>query len=243
MLHFRPLWKFTALMLPLFLGCVALGVWQLERLQWKLALIAQVNRNLHAPAILIDEALARPPDAMQYRHVEMRGRLENDKESYVFGIGAEGLPVYHLLTPFRLDDGRTLIVDRGFVPERLRDPRTRAAGEIEGEQRIAGVWRIPDAPGAFTPAPNIAERIWYGRDLTGIAEADHIRLAAPALIEADATPNPGGWPKGGQTVVTFRNEHLQYAITWFGLALDTLGGWIAYHISQGRLGWSHPRSR
>ena len=236
MLRFRPLWKFTALMLPLFLGCIALGAWQVERLQWKLGLIAQVNRNLNAPPIPVEEALAKPPDAAQYRHVQMRGHFDNTREAYVFGTGDEGSPVYHVLTPFTLDNGRTLLVDRGVVPERLRDPHTRSAGQIEGERRMGGVWRVPDAPGVFTPAPEIAERIWYARDLAGIAKAERIKLAAPAIVEADATPNRGGWPKGGQTVVTFRNEHLQYAITWFALAAVTLGGWIAYHVSQGRFG-------
>jgi surfeit locus 1 family protein len=236
MLIVRPLWKFTAFMLPLFLGCLALGMWQLQRLQWKLALIAQVNRNLNAPAIPVDRALAMSPANAQYHRVVLTGRFDNAREAYVFAIDASGAPAYHVITPFTLDDGRTVLVDRGIVPERLRDPRARPAGELEGEQRIGGVWRIPDAPGVFIPAPNIRQRIWYARDVNGIAKADRIRIAAPALVEADARPNPGGWPQGGQTVVTFRNEHLQYAITWFGLAAVTLAGWIAFHISRGRLG-------
>ncbi len=239
MLRFRPLWKFTALMLPLFLGCVALGVWQIERLQWKLALIAQVQRNLQAPPMSAAQALAMGQRA-QYRRVALAGRFANSKESYVFGTDANGAPAYHVIAPFTLHDGRTLLVDRGMVPERLRDPRTRPAGELTGEQHIVGVWRVPDAPGLFTPAPNLARRIWYARNVAGIANADHVRVAAPVVVEADAAPNPGGWPKGGQTVVTFRNEHLQYAITWFGLAAVVLGGWLAFHFSRGRIGWRPP---
>jgi surfeit locus 1 family protein len=235
-MRFRPLWKFTALMLPLFLACIALGVWQLERLQWKLALIAQVQRNLQVPPVSADEALALGSQA-QYRRVALAGRFDNSKEAYVFGTDASGAPAYHVIAPFTLRDGRALLVDRGIVPERLRDPRTRPAGELSGEQHIVGVWRAPDAPGLFTPAPNPAKRIWYGRDVAGIAHADRVKLAAPVIVEADAAPNPGGWPKGGQTVVAFRNEHLQYAVTWFGLAAVVLGGWLAYHYSRGRLRW------
>jgi surfeit locus 1 family protein len=235
-LIFRPLWKFTALMLPLFLGCLALGVWQLERLQWKLALIAQVQRNLQAPPLSAAQALAMGQQA-QYRRVALAGRFDNSKEAYVFGTGASGAPAYHVITPFTLRDGRVLLVDRGIVPERLRDPRTRPAGEVTGEQHIVGVWRVPDASGLFTPAPNPSTRTWYARDVAGIAKADHVRIAAPVVIEADAAPNPGGWPRGGQTVVTFRNEHLQYAVTWFGLAAVTLGGWIAFYVSRGRIRW------
>jgi surfeit locus 1 family protein len=236
MLRLRPLWKFTLAMLPLFLGCVALGVWQLERLQWKLALIAQADRNLGSSPIPVEQALVLGPEAAQYRRVTLNGWFENSKEAYVFGTAAGGAVVYHVITPFRTNNSRVLLVDRGIVPESLRDPRTRPAGELAGDRRIIGVWRIPDAPGLFTPAPNAADHIWYAGDVKGIARDENLNLAAPVLVEADATPNPGGWPKGGQTIVHFRNEHLQYAITWFALAAVILGGWIAFHISRGRFG-------
>ena len=80
-----------------------------------------------------------------------------------------------------------------------------------------------------------AHRIWFSRDITGIAAAEKIALAVPILLEADKTPNPGGWPKGGQTVVTFANNHLQYAVTWYALAGLTLLGYFVVHISLGRL--------
>jgi len=236
MLTLRPLWKFTALMLPLFLGMVALGAWQLERLQWKLGLIAQVERNLAAPPISADEAFALGPTGASYHRVALVGRFDHAKESYVFTTDANGGPAYHVVTPFTLHDGRVLMVDRGAVPERLRDPRTRQAGQLAGAQHLVGVWRVPDAPGLFTPQPDLKKRIWFSRDVAGMAKANRIALAAPVIVEADATPSPGGWPKGGQTVVAFRNEHLQYALTWFALAAVVLGGWIAYHVSRGRIG-------
>ena len=101
---------------------------------------------------------------------------------------------------------------------------------------FTGVWRTPGPPGTFTPAPDIAGRIWFSRDVPAIARADNVTPAAPVLLEADATPNPGGWPRGGQTVVTFRNEHLQYAITWFLMAAALVGVYLAFHVSRGRLG-------
>src|ERR1043166_3276492 len=212
MLRFRPLWKFTALMLPLFLGCLALGMWQLERLHWKRGLVAPVQRNLHAPPISVDAALALGADKAQYHRVRLTGRFDHAKEVYAFATGEGGRLGYHIITPFTLNDGRVLLVDRGYVPERLRASSRRAAGNVTGEQRVTGVWRIPDLPGLFTPAPNLAKRVWYARDVNGIARADHVKLAAPVIVEANGTPNPGGWPKGGLTVVTFHNDHLQYAI-------------------------------
>jgi len=218
----------------LFAILISLGVWQVNRLHWKLGLIAHVNRSMHAAPLSPDKALAMGP-AAQYRRVALDGHFDDAKEAYVFGTDG-GAPVYHVIVSFTVDDGRVFLVDRGVVPKEKLDPATRLAGQIAGETHVVGVWRTPDPPGAFTPAPDIAHRIWFAHDLKGIAKADGIaKLAAAVVIEADATPNPGGWPRGGQTVVTFRNEHLQYAITWFGLAAVLFGVYIAYHVSRGRL--------
>ncbi len=231
---FRPYPGMTFACAILFALLCGLGVWQLERLQWKLALIAEVNGHMAAPPVSLDRVLTMPPGDAQYRHVTLSGRFDHAHEAYVF-TAAEGEPVYHVLTPLRADDGRVLMVDRGAVPKDRLSPATRAQGNPEGETRVTGVWRTPDAPGFFTPAPDRTHRIWYARDLADIAAADGVTLAAPVVVEADATPNPGGWPKGGQTVVSFRNAHLSYAVTWFGLALVLLGVWLAYHISRGRI--------
>jgi surfeit locus 1 family protein len=233
-MQFRPLLGATIATAILFAFLMWLGVWQLERLQWKLGLIEQVDRNLTATPISLDKALALGADA-QYRRVTLKGRFDNGEEAYVYGIGVEGAPVYHVVVPFKTDDGRTLLIDRGIVPRDLRNPVLRQGGIDNRETKVTGVWRLGDAPGTFTPAPDLRQRIWYVRDVAAIAKADGVSLAASALIEADATPNPGGWPKGGQTVVTFRNEHLQYAITWFLMAAGLIGVYVAYHVSSGRL--------
>jgi surfeit locus 1 family protein len=232
---FRPYPGLTAACLLMFAVLCWLGTWQLERLHWKLNLIATVNGHMAAPPVTLDQVLHMSPDEAQYRHVTLSGRFDHSKESYVFTTAAEGVPVYHVLTPFHTDDGRTLIVDRGAVPEGRLDPKTRAAGNVEGQTRVTGVWRVPDQPGLFTPKPNVHKHLWFARDVRAMAAADHLTLTAPVVIEADATPNPGGLPRGGQTVVSFRNEHLSYAVTWYGLAAVLLGVWLAYHISRGRI--------
>jgi len=231
MLSFRPLPAFTAAAATLFAVLLGLGVWQLDRLQWKLALIARVDRNMHAAPI------APGTHVDEYRRVALDGRFDNSKEAYAFATDDTGAPVYHVIVPFAVKDGRRFLVDRGIVPKEKLDPATRRAGQLEGDVHVVGIWRTPDAAGAFTPAPDLAHRIWYSRDVTAIAKADRVTLAAPVIVEADAAPNPGGWPKGGQTVVAFRNEHLQYAITWFALAAVLLGVYFAYHVSRKRLVW------
>ena len=231
---FRPLPVLTIVCTMLFATLIALGVWQLQRLHWKLSLIAQVNRNMVSAPLTLDQALALG-DAAQYHRVRLYGRFDNAKEAYVFGTGLQGAPVFHVLVPFTTTKGHTLLVDRGVVPRDRRDQATRTRGLIEGETELVGVWRKPDPPGEFTPKPDLAKRTWYSHDAASIASVDGVVLAAPVVIEADATPNPGGWPKGGQTEVKFRNEHLQYAITWFLMAAGLLGVYVAYHVSQGRL--------
>jgi surfeit locus 1 family protein len=232
--HFRPLPVFTLVTVIALAILMSLGMWQVQRLHWKLGLIAQVNRNLTLPPVSLDAALAMGT-AADYRHVALMGHFEHAREAYIYTVAEGGTPVYHVVTPFVTDRGRVLLVDRGFVPEALRDPAKRLAGQVQGEQRIVGVWRTPDAPGLFTPPPDGIHRVWYSRDVKAISASDRVTLTAPVIVEADSAPNAGGWPKGGQTVVTFRNEHLQYAITWFGLAAGLIGVYVAFHVSKGRL--------
>ena len=233
---FRPYPGMTIACALLFALLCGLGTWQLERLQWKLALIDRVNSHMAAAPLTLDAIQSLGADEAQYRRVTLHGRFDHAHEAYVFTTDA-GAAVYHVLTPFITEGGRILMVDRGEVPKEKLDSATRGPGNITGPVTMTGVWRVPDAPGAFTPAPDPAHRIWYSRDLAGISAADHLTLAAPVVIEADSASNPGGWPLGGKTVVTFRNQHLSYAVTWYGLALCLLGVWFAYHISKGRIGF------
>ncbi len=234
-LSFRPLPIFTAVSLVMLAVLVGLGVCQMQRLHWKLGLIAQVNRNLTVPPISLDAALKLGKDA-EYRRVALIGRYDHTKEAYVYGL-VEGAPIYHVVTPLTTEDGRIVLVNRGIVPDDMLDPATRRAGQVPGIVTVIGIWRTPGPPGFFTPAPDLVHRIWYARDLTAIAIADRIAPAAPVIVEADAAPNPGRWPEGGHTVVIFRNEHLQYAITWFALAVALIGVYIAFHVQKGRLGF------
>jgi surfeit locus 1 family protein len=236
---FRPLPVFTVATLVMLAALIGLGTWQLQRLQWKLDLIEQVNRNLTLPPLSLDAAVKLGKGA-EYRRVALTGRFDHGKEAFVYGI-TDGAPVYHVVVPLILADGRTLLVDRGIVPETLLDPNTRRAGQVQGVVQVIGLWRTPSPPGFFTPNPDRAHRIWFSRNITDIASVGRIRLAAPVLVEADSRPNAGRWPEGGHWVVTFRNEHLQYAVTWYGLALGLIGIYVAFHVQKGRLGFTRRR--
>jgi surfeit locus 1 family protein len=165
----------------------------------------------------------------------VRGLFQNGEEVLFFTTGDEGAPVYHVLTPFLMDDGHTLLIDRGWIPSGLPAAMWHK-GDLNGERDVVGIIREPAPPGWFTPPINIARRVVHTRDPETLAKAFGWRNIFPMFLEADATPNPGGWPKGGVTIVDLPNDHLQYAITWFGLALGLLAVYLTYHRSKGRLG-------
>jgi surfeit locus 1 family protein len=211
-----------------------LGAWQLERLQQKEALIASVEAGLAAAPVPLSAILKADQAAWEWRHVRVSGHFLHDREQYLFAQGPLGATGVHVVTPLVMPDQKIVLVDRGFVPDALRDPLRRAKGQAAGDIELTGVLRLSERPGTFTPAPDPKTRLWFVRDIPAIAKAAGVHVA-PAMIEADSTPNPGGWPLGGQTRVDFPNDHLQYAITWFSLALVLFAIYFLYHHSRGRL--------
>ncbi|GJD61926.1 SURF1 family protein [Methylobacterium frigidaeris] len=217
---------------------IGLGVWQLERKAWKEALIDRIvaRSRIEPPAPL--PAFDRfDPARDEFERVRATGRFLQDKETLVHGLApgdtpGRALQGYYVVTPLRLDDGRTVLVNRGFVPTELKDPARRAAGQVEGETTVTGMLRQSEVRAMFVPAPNPQTGEWFNRDVAGIAAAKDLAGVAPYLIEADATPNPGGWPKGGQLRVDLPNNHLQYAFTWFGLALCLVGVFTAFALRR-----------
>jgi surfeit locus 1 family protein len=207
--------------LVLFVAFIGLGVWQLERRDWKLALIARVDERVHAAPVPAPGPQAWPGVTAardEYRHVWLRGRLLNDRETAVYTATDLG-PGYWILTPLERDDGTVVLVDRGFVPTGKRDPATRPQGQVAGEVTITGLLRISEPKGTFLRSNDPAQDRWYSRDVAAIAKARNLSDVAPYFVDADRTPNPGGLPVGGLTRVRFRNAHLQYALTWFAMAL------------------------
>ena len=218
-------------------GLTWLGVWQLERRVWKLALVARVDRRVHAAPVAAPgpaewAQVTRARD--EYRPVRASGRFLNDRETLVRAVTELG-GGFWVLTPFRTDEGFTVLVNRGFVPPERRDPGTRSAGEIGGETVVTGLLRMSEPGGAFLHANAPPDNRWYSRDVTAIAAARHLSNVAPYFIDADAEPNPGGFPTGGLTVIAFPNNHLVYALTWFGLALLLAGATIRAGKDEWRL--------
>lgn len=212
-----------------FVGVVALGIWQLERRAWKHALIAQVGARVHAAAVPAPgpsewKDITANHDA--YRRVTVRGRYLNDRETYVRATTSLGSG-YWVLTPLRSERGFTVLVNRGFVP-----PERHATHDsVEGIATVTGLLRITETDGSFLRGNDPAHNRWYSRDVAAMARAKRLSNVAPYFIDADADPMlPKGAPVGGLTVISFSDNHLAYALTWFAMALMVLIG--AAHIAR-----------
>jgi surfeit locus 1 family protein len=212
---------------------LGLGSWQVQRLHWKEGLIAARAAQLSAPAEPLPAAAA-DWRAWDFRKVSVRGTLRHDLEQLFGAYTVDDQFGQHILTPLVRPDGAAILVDRGFVPAERAPVETRRQGEIPGEVEITGIarYRAADRPGWFTPANQPADRIWYWYDLQALAQAVGLELL-PVVVEADAAPNPGGLPVGGQTRTLLPNDHLQYAITWYGLAAALVAVYIAFSLESG----------
>ncbi|ESQ82093.1 SURF1 family protein [Asticcacaulis benevestitus] len=216
---------FNALFLLAFAVFLTLGVWQVQRLMWKTKLIAEVDARVHASAVSIAPTewphLTKKKD--EYRHVTLAGQFLNDKEAQVYALSERGAG-YWVMTPLKADDGTIVYVNRGFVPTDHQAPATRLEDQVTGEVTVTGLLRMSEDTGWLLSQANdpVGER-WYRRDVAELAQGRKLGTVAPYFIDADATPNPGGWPKGGMTVIKFPNSHLVYALTWFSLAAMLMG--------------------
>jgi surfeit locus 1 family protein len=211
---------------------LGLGTWQVERLRWKEAVIAERTSQLTAEPI----ALPAADDwaAWDFRRVEVAGVFDHDREQLFGASTHQGELGHHVLTPLRRDDGSVVLVDRGWVPAGRAHPAARWEGQVQGPVAVTGIarYRAADQAGWFTPANQPETRMWYRYDLPGFEQALGLTLL-PLVIEADDQPNPGGLPIGGLTQVTLTNNHLQYAVTWYGLALTLVAVYVAFSLQRG----------
>lgn len=195
----------------------ALGVWQVERLRWKLDLIERVETRVsQAP---VAAPLTGDPKVFEYRPVQASGTLLHDRETLVQALTERGAG-YWVMTPLRTDSG-VILINRGFVPEDRKSAASRSSGPVQ----VEGLLRLSEPGGRFLRPNKPGEDRWYSRDVEAIAEARGLGLVAPYFIDTGATP-AGTLPIGGLTVVRFRNTHLIYALTWFGLCALSIWGFV-----------------
>ena len=226
----RPAAIAVMVMTVILTGCLlALGTWQVNRLAWKKDLVARVEERAHASPVEAPAASEWPaltdPAQYEYRRVKITGTFRHQDEVQVYTVTDLG-PGYWVLTPLERQDGTRVIINRGFVPTDKRAPETRPEGEMAGTVEIVGLMRAPETGGLFLRTNDPQNDRWYSRNIAQITTAKKIDNAAPFYIDADAKANPGGFPVGGKTMLTFPNNHLSYAITWYILAgMVVAAGW------------------
>jgi surfeit locus 1 family protein len=230
MTGFRPQFRPTIIAIPIVLLCLGLGSWQIQRLFWKEGLIAARTAAVTAPPVPVPHGAAEAR-SMEFRHVTDAGVFLNDKEIFLGATSEGGVNGYQVLTPLREDGGRIVFVNRGFIPAELRDRAKRLAGEPSGPVRVEGLMRLPPdgRPNWFLPDNRPDLNYWFWVDLPAMAATAKLDRVAPFYVDADATPNPGGWPQGGVTRLALPNNHLQYAITWFSLAVAMIVIYVLFH--------------
>lgn len=217
----------------------ALGYWQVQRLYWKEALIEQVNARLKLEPVplqnILDEEISR--DEHEYTPVTVSGSFDYSKEVYFFTTNKKGASGWNIHSPLKLQDGKVLIINRGFVFFNEKENALRRQTKSENVE-LSGLVRVPFKlkPGSF-PDNAFEAHEFYWRDLPAIYAALEIPQDQhlPVILDMDEMPltqnaSKEGWPKGGTTIISFTNNHLQYAVTWFGLALTLLGvgGYFLY---------------
>jgi surfeit locus 1 family protein len=220
-----------ALLIAVMIGVLAaLGTWQLERLAWKEGLIATLDTKLSAKATDLPprERWAQlDAGAEEFRRVAFPAEFLTGEEALVYSSGSALRPDaigpgYWVFSPARLTGGSLVVVNRGFVPDGKQNPDTRREGQRSGVTNIVGVMRWPEQRGQFTPKDEPEKNLWFDRDPASMAEAKHWGTIAPFYVDMEAPPANGGLPKVGPLKASLPNNHLQYAVTWYGLAAVTL---------------------
>lgn len=220
-------WGFIALMLVLMALFLGLGAWQVERLGEKERLISAVAERMdEAPAELppLAEWRGFDAEAWNYRPVAVAGTWLPAQTVLVFTSLAEAKgersgPGYWVMTPLALAGGGSIFVNRGFVPSDMSAAFGQGGAIEPGLVSLAGIARASEAVSSFTPAQDTARRIDWVRNVPRLAAIAGSLPEPVAPIYVDLPARAAGeLPQGGETVVSFPNNHLGYAITWFGFA-------------------------
>jgi len=231
LLHKKP-GVFAVLIIALaVIVCSALGVWQMQRREWKHELIETIDARIGAEPVPLPVAID-DPKAWDYRRVTVTGTFDHTKESYLQAQSRHGNFGYQVITPLTRPDGSMVLINRGWVPYEDRDPAARPEGQVEGPVTITGIVRLPWERTAIAKYFGIdndpVRKIFFDAKLDEMAAAHGISVL-PVFVDADGTENPGGFPIGGQTVLKINDPHLSYAIQWFALAITALVIFVLYH--------------
>ena len=225
----------TLAMLPVLIG---LGTWQLHRKAWKEDLIAKIAARVKAEPVSYTAALRQYVQTgdVEYLRVQMKGTFDHGNERHLYAPtpSSQG---WHIYSRFLPEGGQPPIyVNRGWVPDTLKDSGKRIEGQVNGSTTVRGLLRLPERAGSFKLDNDAKSNRWFVRDAEemewngspldkrmGVEQVGKVQHIAPFSLDAEADPaNPGGWPKGGTTEINIPNRHLEYVLTWYGFALTLI---------------------
>ena len=223
----RPSFWPTLFLVPALVILIGLGLWQVQRLDEKTALLTEIETGLAAEPAVLPTVLSEPDD-WQYRRVEIEGRFLHEEEIFLASRTYRGQPGLHVITPLlRTDGGPTVLVNRGWIPLDRREAGSRLEGQVDGPLTLTGIARVPPPRGWMQPDNDPVDNLWFWLDLPAMAATADIGPAPDLIIEADRSGE--GYPIGGQTRLDIPNNHLQYAVTWFAFAGTLLVIYVLYH--------------
>lgn len=231
----RPALVPTLITIPALIVMVALGTWQLQRLAWKTDLLDRIDSRIVATPVPLPAGMPDPAE-WEYRRVVASGTYLPDAEFHLLANSLRGNPGYHLISPMERSDGGGLVmVSRGWVPADLKAPETRPGSEPPlGEVQVTGIYRLPWEQGAFVADNVPGDNLWFWPDLAAMGAV--LDQPVPGfMIYQDRDPaDPDAYPIGGQTRIDIPNNHLEYALTWYGFALALAGIYVAWHRKRAR---------
>ncbi len=230
---FRPsLWP-TLISVPALVLLLGLGTWQVQRLYWKTALIDRLESRMAAPAMDLPATLS-DPDAAEFRRGRVAGRFLHAREMYLLGTSPRGNAGFYVVTPLLRAEAPPVLVNRGWVPPERKHPARRQAGQPPGQVVVEGIVRKAQTPGWFTPDNEPDKNLWFTIDPAAMGRAAGLDRVAPVYLQAQAVEAPRGAPLGLPSELKLRNQHLQYAITWYALALALVVIYVLYHRQRQR---------
>lgn len=226
---FRPRFWPTVTTVAMLVVLLGLGTWQVQRYSWKSDLIAKLQSRSESAAIELPNADV-PHDEIEFQRVRVSGTFQHEHEFYLLGRSRRGTAGLHVLTPLRRSDGKGYaLINRGWVPFERRLPATRTAGQIADEVSFEGIIRIARGPNMFTPENDPKANNWYFIDPAAMARTAQIDSLPGYYVLSGAQDTPGGFPIPRQWRIDIRNDHVEYAITWYLLTIVLVVIYVLYH--------------
>ena len=233
-IYFKPSKWLTVFAFPCFVILLILGTWQLYRLDWKNNLIANYNNNFNMSPVSISDLFSGELE-FKFRRVFIKGEFDHKNEINLIGKTYEGNAGYHIVTPFILENQKIIYINRGWVPKKYIDKSKREFSLIEGKTSLTGLIRMPQRKGYFVPENEPENGFWFTIKPDEINNFLKINAEAGFYIDELNIDEKLKIPMPANGKITIPNNHLQYAITWYGIALGLLVVYFSWHRQNGLL--------